>query len=88
MARHKAALARRTRRLNLPPEATPFIGRGREIEELKRSLASTRLLTLIGAGGCGKTRLARRVASEVQDRYRHGAGWVDLGPIGDAALIP
>jgi len=88
MARHKNSSARRTRRLNLPPETTRFVGRAPEIEELKRLLAATRLLTLTGAGGCGKTRLAQQVANEVQAQYRHGAVWVDLAPISDAALIP
>src|SRR5262245_9400080 len=54
--------AREAHRHNLPAQLTSFIGRRREIEEIRRQLSSTRLLTLTGAGGCGKTRLALQVS--------------------------
>jgi non-specific serine/threonine protein kinase len=56
-------------RHNLQAQLTHFIGRDREIAELMRLLASTRLLTLTGAGGCGKTRLALELGARVQDRF-------------------
>ncbi len=49
---------------NLPLELSTFVGREREIAEVRRLLSATRLLTLHGPGGCGKTRLALRVAGE------------------------
>jgi len=51
---------------NLPLQLTSFIGREREIDEVKHLLTTTRLLTLTGAGGCGKTRLALQVATAEQ----------------------
>src|SRR5579871_3248643 len=57
---------------NLPVQATSFIGREKEIESVKILLASSRLLTLTGAGGCGKTRLALQVASAVLEPYPDG----------------
>ncbi|HKX18428.1 MAG TPA: LuxR C-terminal-related transcriptional regulator [bacterium] len=86
--------ARRTaqapsRRLhNLPAELTTFIGREREIAAIAGLLASTRLLTLTGAGGSGKTRLALRLAAGVLGGYPDGVWFVDLAPVTDAALVP
>ncbi len=57
---------------NLPPQLTSFIGREQEVVEIKRLLATTRLLTLTGSGGCGKTRLALRVAVDLRDQYPDG----------------
>jgi predicted ATPase/DNA-binding SARP family transcriptional activator len=71
----------------LPIELTPFIGRSTELEELERLLAAGRLLTLTGAGGSGKTRLARELA----ERESVSAGvvaWVELATLDDPALIP
>src|SRR2546421_1399214 len=75
---------------NLPGELTSFVGRRREIAEVRRLLATTsnRLLTLTGAGGCGKTRLALRVASHLLKEYRDGVWFVDLAPLSDPALVP
>jgi predicted ATPase/DNA-binding SARP family transcriptional activator len=73
---------------NLPVPLTSFVGREREIESVKHLLASTRLLTLIGAGGIGKTRLAIQAASELTRSYRDGVWWVELAPLTDSALVP
>jgi predicted ATPase/class 3 adenylate cyclase/DNA-binding CsgD family transcriptional regulator len=72
---------------NLPIQLTSFVGRGRELVELDKLLASTRLLTLTGAGGCGKTRLALQLAADALDRYPGGAWWLELAPLSDPALI-
>ena len=72
---------------NLPSQVTSFIGREKEIQQLKGLLTSTRLLTLTGAGGCGKTRLALRVASEVLDGFADGCWLVELAPLGDSTLV-
>jgi predicted ATPase/class 3 adenylate cyclase len=72
---------------NLPQQLTSFVGREREIEDAEALLARTRLLTLSGIGGLGKTRLALQIAGNVLDRYRDGAWFVDLAPIRDGALV-
>jgi predicted ATPase/DNA-binding CsgD family transcriptional regulator len=72
----------------LPVALTSFIGRERDLQELSSLLATTRLLTLTGVGGCGKTRLAVRLASDCQDRYPDGVGFVDLAPLSEAELVP
>jgi predicted ATPase/DNA-binding SARP family transcriptional activator len=71
---------------DLPVHLTRFIGRGHELTELGRLIGATRLLTLTGAGGSGKTRLAREVAASEAGRYTR-IGWVDLAPIGDPASL-
>ncbi len=73
---------------NIPEPLTSFIGREREVVEIKRLLAGTRLLTLVGVGGIGKTKLALQVAAEVTAAYRDGAWIVDLAPLADPALVP
>jgi len=75
-------------RHNLPLQLTSFIGREREIAEVKYLLSATRLLTLIGPGGTGKTRLSIQVASELLDQYPEGAWFVELAPISDPLLLP
>jgi predicted ATPase/class 3 adenylate cyclase len=73
---------------NLPVAATPLIGRVRELSELASVLRrETRLVTVTGAGGSGKTRLAMQVAAELVDDFRDGAFFVPLAPIQDAALV-
>jgi DNA-binding CsgD family transcriptional regulator len=67
-------------RHNLPAQSTPFIGRGREISEVKHLLGRSRQLTLTGTGGTGKTRLALQVAAEVGDAIADGVCLVDLAP--------
>jgi non-specific serine/threonine protein kinase len=77
-----------TRLTNLPALLTSFVGRRGEMEEVRRLIGGTRLLTLTGAGGCGKTRLALQVASEMLDDFRDGVWVVDLSPLSDPGLIP
>ncbi len=64
-----------------------FIGRETELGELKALLAETRLLTLAGAGGCGKTTLARRLAEQVQGDFPDGATVVELTSLADPSLV-
>ena len=68
---------------NLPPPATSFVGRQSELAEIKELLSSTRILTLSGAGGCGKTRLALQAAAESHELYSGGIWFVDLAPVSD-----
>jgi predicted ATPase/DNA-binding CsgD family transcriptional regulator len=68
---------------NLPLQLTSFIGRGQQITEITRLLGETRLLTLTGTGGVGKTRLALQVADGCGDRYADGVWWVDLANVTD-----
>jgi non-specific serine/threonine protein kinase len=79
-------LADRTR-TNLPQVLSSFVGRSREIAEIKRLLPTTRALTLVGTGGIGKTRLALQAAAEVIDAYRDGVWFVDLAALADPALV-
>ena len=72
----------------LPVELTSFVGRTREIAEVEALLDSTRLLTLTGAGGSGKTRLAVEVASRVAKRYEDGVAWVELAPLTAPGMLP
>ncbi len=72
---------------NLPQQATSFIGRDTELQELKRLLAKTRLLTLTGSGGCGKTRLSLQVAAESLERFPDGAWLMELAPLSDPGLV-
>jgi non-specific serine/threonine protein kinase len=76
------------RRHNLPAQLTSFVGRTQEIADIRRLLASTRLLTLTGAGGCGKTRLALQVAAELLNQFADGVWVVDLSPLSEHGLIP
>jgi predicted ATPase/class 3 adenylate cyclase/DNA-binding CsgD family transcriptional regulator len=72
---------------NLPLQLSSFVGRERELAELGRLLADHRLITLTGAGGCGKTRLALQAASETLERFPDGAWWLELAPLGDEELV-
>ena len=71
---------------SLPAPLTPLLGRARELEETERLLDGTRLLTITGAGGSGKTRLALELARRVQPRF-DDVGWVELAPLTDPELI-
>jgi predicted ATPase/class 3 adenylate cyclase len=73
---------------NLPRPASSFVGREREVSEIVSLLQDgTRLLTLSGPGGSGKTRLAIEAAAEVVPEFKNGVFWVGLAPIRDAALV-
>jgi predicted ATPase/class 3 adenylate cyclase/DNA-binding XRE family transcriptional regulator len=72
---------------NLPIQLTSFIGREREIDEIRQLLNSARLVTLTGAGGTGKTRLAIEVTRKIGDRYPEGAWVVDFAVLPEPSLI-
>jgi predicted ATPase len=72
---------------NLPIQLTSFIGRDRELEEMRPLLAEAHLLTLVGPGGVGKTRLAQQLAAESLDRYADGVWLVELSPIVNAEAV-
>ena len=73
---------------NLPIQLTSFIGREGEMAEAKRLLATTRLLTLTGPGGTGKTRLSLQLAADVLDVFPDGVWLAELAPLSDPALVP
>jgi predicted ATPase/DNA-binding CsgD family transcriptional regulator len=72
----------------LRAELTSFVGRRRELSETRRLLASSRMLTLTGVGGVGKTRLALRMAAEVRRTFPDGVWFVELAPLRDPQLLP
>ncbi len=72
---------------NLRHELSPFVGRAGELADLVGILSSRRLLTLTGAGGCGKTRLARRLVESAVGPWEDGVWWVDLGSVTDAEMV-
>ena len=71
----------------LPVHLTRFVGRDRELDDIVRLVGTTRLLTLTGAGGSGKTRLAREAALRASGSFGHVA-WADLAPLSDPQLLP
>jgi predicted ATPase/class 3 adenylate cyclase len=73
---------------NLPVQLTSFVGREPELAEVGRLLAATRLLTLTGTGGTGKTRLALQVAAGELDAFPDGVWVAELAPLADPALVP
>ncbi len=72
---------------NLPLQLTSFVGREEELAQAKLLLQSTRLLTLTGAGGTGKTRLSLQIAAELLDKFPDGAWFVELAPLTEPALV-
>jgi predicted ATPase/class 3 adenylate cyclase len=72
---------------NLPGDVTELVGRGEEISSLRALLDSTRILTLTGPGGSGKTRLALGVAQAVRNQFPHGTWFVDLASVRDAEML-
>jgi Predicted ATPase len=74
-------------RQNLPVQLTSFIGRERERETVRALINDHRVVTLIGSGGCGKTRLAIQVGAELLDQFPDGVRFVDLAPLGDSSLV-
>jgi predicted ATPase/class 3 adenylate cyclase len=73
---------------HLPARLTSFVGRRSELEEVQRLLASSRLVTLVGSGGTGKTSLATECAREVANQYADGAWFVALDAVRDPELVP
>ena len=73
---------------NLPVQLTSFVGRVAQITEIRNLLADNRLVTLTGAGGAGKTRLAIQIAADVAPDFRDGVSYVDLAPITHAVVVP
>lgn len=71
----------------LPLQPTRFIGRAKELTEVAQLLGQDQLLTLIGTGGCGKTRLAVQAAATLADLWPDGVWWVDLGPVTDPSRV-
>src|SRR5438034_765980 len=83
-----APMARPVRRPgNLPAEATSFVGRRRELAELRRKLATVRIVSLVGPGGVGKTRLAIRAATDLARAFPAGAWLVELADVRDPGLV-
>ncbi|MGH2375703.1 MAG: ATP-binding protein [bacterium] len=72
---------------NLPVQLTSFVGRDRERNEIRHMLLSAHALTLTGAGGAGKTRLALQVAADVVEEFRDGVWLVELAPLTDPELV-
>ena len=72
---------------NLPFQLTSFVGRQREIAEIRELLARAKLVTLTGSGGCGKTRLALETASQMSASYQDGIWFIELASISDPALV-
>jgi predicted ATPase/DNA-binding CsgD family transcriptional regulator len=77
----------RQRSGNLPAEATTFVGRRRELGEIRKKLTTARLVSLVGPGGVGKTRLAVRAASDLARGFADGAWLAELGEVSDAGLV-
>jgi predicted ATPase/DNA-binding CsgD family transcriptional regulator len=73
---------------NLPPDLTSFVGRRHEVGQVKRLLAESRLVTLVGIGGVGKTRLALRLAAELERAFPDGVYLADLTALRDPGLVP
>ena len=81
-------LATAERHHNVPAALTSFIGRANETTKVQELVTTTRLLTLLGTGGVGKSRLAFQVAAALLPRFSDGAFVVELGPLSDPALVP
>jgi MoxR-like ATPase len=73
---------------NLPVALSSFVGREREIAEVKQWLSAHRLVTLIGPGGCGKTRLSIWVAGELGEEFKDGVWLAELAPLANPELVP
>ena len=80
--------AKTARSHNLPAQLTSFVGRAGQIDEVRALLLDNRLVTLTGAGGAGKTRLAVEVAGQLAEEFEDGVWWVDLAPVADPVVVP
>jgi predicted ATPase/class 3 adenylate cyclase len=74
-------------RHNLPTQMTSFIGREKEMDEIKQAISTHRLVTLTGSGGTGKTRLSLQIAADLLDQFPDGVWMVELAPILDPVLV-
>jgi predicted ATPase/DNA-binding CsgD family transcriptional regulator len=88
LVRLAAEKHRRPANVALPVPLTPFVGRARELAELGAAIGDSRLVSAVGPGGVGKTRLAIAAAGAVADRFGDGARYVDLVPVTDPAQVP
>jgi len=84
---HATSSQSREQKTNLPIPLTSFVGREKEVERIQNRLAQHRLVTLIGAGGIGKTRLSQQVASQLIKNYADGVWLVELASLNDSALV-
>jgi predicted ATPase/DNA-binding SARP family transcriptional activator len=84
----RALAFNRTSKLNIPIPLTSFIGREKELEEIAKRLSESRFVTLTGAGGVGKTRLAIQVVAEIVNSFPDGIWFLDLAPLSDPELVP
>ncbi len=66
---------------------SPFVGRSKDVDEIESFLAAHRLVTIVGAAGMGKTRLAREVVARIGSRFKEGAKFIDVSPLTDASLV-
>jgi predicted ATPase/transcriptional regulator with XRE-family HTH domain len=73
---------------NLPAPISSFVGREEDMAGVIRALEAARLVTLVGTGGCGKTRLAVEVGTRTLSEYAHGVWFVELAPLTDPELVP
>lgn len=73
--------------LTIPHAITSFVGRGRELAEIQQRIGQTRLLTLVGSGGCGKTRLAQQAARALVPSYPDGVWYINLATVLDSGLV-
>lgn len=80
--------AKAARSHNLPAQLTTFVGRTDQIDEVSALLRGNRLVTLTGAGGAGKTRLAIETAGELAEEFDDGVWWIDLAPVADPDVVP
>ncbi|HXQ39359.1 MAG TPA: BTAD domain-containing putative transcriptional regulator, partial [Anaerolineales bacterium] len=79
---------KRSSRLKIPIQLTSFIGREKELQEIAGLLSKSRLVTLTGSGGVGKTRLAIQVVADVLEQFPDGVWFLDLAPLSNPALVP
>jgi len=84
----RALAFKRASKLNVPIPLTSFIGREKELQEIGSLLSKSRLVTLTGSGGVGKTRLSIQMVADVLHRFPDGVWFLDLAPLTDAALVP
>lgn len=73
---------------NLAQQLNSFVGRGRELADVRRMLAASRLVTLLGMGGIGKSRLSVQLGAEVLDEYPDGVWLIELAPLADPQFVP